>query len=59
MEEMRYVGESVPRDKLGVNVSINSSRFPDNGEIFLYKNTESFDINPQLSATEDNDSLSF
>ena len=57
MEEMRYVGESVPRDKLGVNVSINSSRFPDKGEIFLYK--ESFDINPQLSATEDNDSLSF
>ena len=56
---MRYVGESVPRDKLGVNVSINSSRFPDNGEIFLYKNKESFDINPQLSATEDNDSLSF
>ena len=56
MEEMRYVGESVPRDKLGVNVSINSSRFPDKGEIFLYKNK---DINPQLSATEDNDSLSF
>ena len=57
LEEMRYVGESVPRDKLGVNVSINSSRFPDNGEIFLYTNKESFDINPQLSATED--SLSF
>ena len=53
---MRYVGESVPRDKLRANVSINLSRFPDKGEIkiFLFKNKESFNINPQLTATEEN-----
>ena len=35
LEEMRYVGESVPRDKLRANVSINLSHSPDKEEIIF------------------------
>ena len=37
MEEMRYVGESVPRDKLRANVSINLSASPGEENVFLDK----------------------
>ena len=46
LEEMRYVAESVPRDKLRANVSINLSHSPDKEEIilslFLYKSERAF-----------------
>ena len=35
LEDMRNVGESVPRDKLGENVSINLSCSPNKGNLFV------------------------